>query len=77
MFGAAQHGVAKAIADSVAEGIIPIDEADDLFVSVGVFIHWDASDEKKFNNTITRPRKKRLSARSQRRALSERRCCEA
>ena len=58
MFGAAQHGVAKAIADSVAEGIIPIDEADDLFVSVGVFIHWDASDEKKFNNTITRPRKK-------------------
>ena len=47
MFGAAQHGVAKAIADSVAEGIIPIDEADDLFVCVGVFIHWDASDEKK------------------------------
>ena len=42
MFGPAQAGVAKAVADSVAEGIIPVSEADDLFICVGVFIHWDA-----------------------------------
>ena len=47
MFGPAQHAVAKAVADSVAEGIIPQDEADDLFICVGVFIHWEAADDKK------------------------------
>ena len=47
MFGPAQHAVAKAIADSVAEGVIPQNEADDLFVCVGVFIHWEAADDKK------------------------------
>jgi 5,6,7,8-tetrahydromethanopterin hydro-lyase len=47
MFGPAQHAVAKAVADSVADGTIPIAEADDLFICVGVFIHWDAADDKK------------------------------
>ena len=47
MFGPAQHGVAKAVMDCVAEGRIPADEADDLFISVGVFIHWLAEDDKK------------------------------
>ena len=47
MFGPAQAGVAKAVADSVAEGVIPVSEADDLFICVGVFIHWDANDDKK------------------------------
>ena len=47
MFGPAQHAVAKAVADSVAEGVIPQDEADDLFICVGVFIHWQAADDKK------------------------------
>jgi 5,6,7,8-tetrahydromethanopterin hydro-lyase len=50
MFGPAQHAVAKAVADSVAEGIIPADEADDLFICVGVFIHWDAEDDKKIQD---------------------------
>jgi 5,6,7,8-tetrahydromethanopterin hydro-lyase len=50
LFGPAQHGVAKAVADSVAEGIIPANEADDLFISVGVFIHWDANDDKKIQD---------------------------
>ena len=57
LFGPAQHGVAKAVADSVAEGVIPVEEADDLFISVGVFIHWDAADDKKiqeYNYTATR-----------------------
>lgn len=47
MFGPAQYGVAKAVVDSVAEGVIPEDEADDLFISVGVFIHWEAADDAK------------------------------
>ena len=47
MFGTAQYAVAKAVADSVAEGVIPANEADDLYVTVGVFIHWEAKDDKK------------------------------
>ncbi len=57
MFGPAQHAVAKAVADSVAEGVIPTAEADDLFICVGVFIHWDAADDKKiqeFNYRATK-----------------------
>src|SRR5215510_13132051 len=42
MFGPAQHAVARAVQDSVADGTIPADEADDLDISVGVFIHWEA-----------------------------------
>jgi 5,6,7,8-tetrahydromethanopterin hydro-lyase len=47
MFGPAQHAVAMAVADSVEDGTIPKDEADDLFICCGVFIHWDASDDAK------------------------------
>src|SRR5882672_10810895 len=47
MFGPAQAAVAKAVADSVEAGVIPADEADNLFVLVGVFIHWDAADDNK------------------------------
>ena len=47
MFGPAQYAVAKAVADSVADGTIPADEADDVFISVGVFILWEAADDKK------------------------------
>jgi 5,6,7,8-tetrahydromethanopterin hydro-lyase len=47
MFGPAQFAVAKAVQDSVAEGIIPANEADDVFICVGVFIHWEADDDAK------------------------------
>jgi len=47
MFGPAQAAVARAVADCVAEGTIPQDEANDVFMCVGVFIHWDAADDKK------------------------------
>jgi len=50
LFGPAQYGVAKAVADSVAEGVIPLEEADDLFISVGVFIHWEAKDDRKIQD---------------------------
>ena len=47
MFGPAQAAVARAVVDSVAEGVIPRDQVDDLCLIVGVFIHWDAEDDKK------------------------------
>jgi 5,6,7,8-tetrahydromethanopterin hydro-lyase len=50
MFGPAQHAVAKAVADSVADGTIPAAEADDVFICVGVFIHWDAADDEKIHD---------------------------
>ena len=57
MFGPAQHAVALAVADCVEDGTIPADEADDLFICVGVFIHWQADDDKKiqeYNYKATR-----------------------
>ncbi|CAL1241110.1 formaldehyde-activating enzyme [Candidatus Methylocalor cossyra] len=50
MFGPAERGVAKAVADSVKEGVIPIEEANDVFICVGVFIHWDATDNAKIQD---------------------------
>jgi 5,6,7,8-tetrahydromethanopterin hydro-lyase len=47
MFGPAQKAVAKAVADSVAEGIIPRNQVEDLVIIAGVFIHWDAKDNDK------------------------------
>jgi 5,6,7,8-tetrahydromethanopterin hydro-lyase len=47
MFGPAQAAVARGVVDSVKEGVIPQDQVDGLCIIVGVFIHWDASDEKK------------------------------
>src|SRR5471030_1548559 len=47
MFGPAQAAVARAVVDSVESGVIPKDKVDDLVVIVGVFIHWDAADDKK------------------------------
>jgi 5,6,7,8-tetrahydromethanopterin hydro-lyase len=47
MFGPAQAAVARAVVDSVRDGVISEAEADDLCIIVGVFIHWLAEDDKK------------------------------
>jgi 5,6,7,8-tetrahydromethanopterin hydro-lyase len=47
MFGPAQASVAKAVADSVAAGVIPKGEADNLVIVCGVFIHKAAKDDAK------------------------------
>jgi 5,6,7,8-tetrahydromethanopterin hydro-lyase len=47
MFGPAQAAVARAVSDSVADGVISAEQAEDLCVIVGVFIHWEATDDKK------------------------------
>ncbi len=57
MFGPAQYAVAKAVADSVAEGVIPADQAEDLVIVCGVFIHKAAEDDakiQKFNYEATK-----------------------
>ena len=50
MFGPAQAAVAKAVADSVADGVIPADQAENLVCVCGVFIHPDAEDNEKIYN---------------------------
>ena len=47
MFGPAQAAVADAVSDSVSEGVIPMDQAEQLCIVCGVFIHWQAEDDKK------------------------------
>jgi 5,6,7,8-tetrahydromethanopterin hydro-lyase len=57
MFGPAQAAVARAVVDSVASGVIPRDKVEDYCITVGVFIHWDAKDDKKifdYNYRATR-----------------------
>jgi 5,6,7,8-tetrahydromethanopterin hydro-lyase len=57
MFGPAQAAVARAVVDSVESGVIPQNKADDYCIMVGVFIHWDASDDQKiydFNYQATK-----------------------
>lgn len=57
MFGPAQAAVAKAVADSVADGTIPKDQAENLVIVCGVFIHWQAKDDRKiyeYNYTATK-----------------------
>jgi 5,6,7,8-tetrahydromethanopterin hydro-lyase len=57
MFGPAQAAVARAVVDSVESGVIPREKADDLCILVGVFIHWEASDDQKifdFNYQATK-----------------------
>src|ERR671921_1491082 len=57
MFGPAQAAVARAVVDSVRDGVISSDQVDDLCVVVDVFIHWEATDDKKifdWNYTATK-----------------------
>src|SRR5919109_1411335 len=47
MFGPAQAAVARAVVDSVREGVISEGDVDDVCIVCGVFIHWEAKDDKK------------------------------
>ncbi len=61
MFGPAQAAVARAVVDSVSSGVIPRDKVDDYCVLVGVFIHWDAKDDKKIFDYNYRATKEALA----------------
>ena len=57
MFGPAQSAVARAVVDSVAEGVIPKSEAENYVIVCGVFIHPQAKDDTKiydFNYEATK-----------------------
>jgi 5,6,7,8-tetrahydromethanopterin hydro-lyase len=57
MFGPAQASVGKAVADSVAAGVIKASEAENLVIVCGVFIHPEAKDNNKiyqFNYEATK-----------------------
>ena len=47
IFGPAQTAVSRAVADAVAEGVIPEEKAEDLVILASVFIHPEASDYRK------------------------------
>lgn len=47
LFGPVQSAVAKAVSDCLEKGIIPVGKADDWVIVCGVYLHWDARDEKK------------------------------
>src|SRR5512133_2316613 len=47
MFGPAQAAVARAVVDSVRDGVIAEGDVDDLCLICGVCIHWEATDDKK------------------------------
>ena len=47
MFGPARAAVAKAVADSVADGVIPQNKCEDYVIVCGVFIHPEADDDRK------------------------------
>src|SRR5918994_1279066 len=47
MFGPAQAAVARAVVDSVRDGVIGEGDVEDLCIIAGVFIHWEATDDKK------------------------------
>ena len=54
-----------AVADCVEDGTIPAAEADNIFICVGVFIHWDAADDTKiqdYNYAATKESIKRAVA---------------
>jgi len=57
IYGSAQAAVAKAVADSVEEGVIPKERTEDWVIVCSVFIHPKAEDKKriyKFNYEATK-----------------------
>jgi len=65
IFGPAQAAVAKAVADSVEEGIIPKDKLESWVIICSVFVHPDAKDYRKiyhYNYGATRLALRRATA---------------
>jgi len=47
IFGPAQAGVAKAVADAVEEGVVPNDKVEDWVIIASVFVHPEAKDYRR------------------------------
>ncbi len=50
IFGPAQTAVARAVADALEEGLIPVDKVDDWVILASVFIHPEAEDYRRIYN---------------------------
>lgn len=50
MFGPAQRGVAMAVMECVEDGTIPLEEADDIYICVGVFIDHKADIDERIQD---------------------------
>ncbi len=50
MFGPAQRGVAMAVMECVEDGTIPLEEADDVYICVGVFIDHKADIDERIQD---------------------------
>lgn len=62
MFGPAQRGVAMAVMECVEDGTIPVDEADDLFICVGVFIDSKADMDDRIQDWNYRATKQAIKS---------------
>lgn len=62
MFGPAQRGVAMAVMDCVADGTIPQEEADDVFICVGVFIDSRADSDSRIQEWNYRATKQAIKS---------------
>ena len=62
MFGPAQAAVAKPVAESVADAVIPAKDDEDLVIVCGVLIHPAAADDKKIYDYNYQATKDAISA---------------
>ena len=62
MFGPAQRGVAMAVMECVEDGTIPVEEADDVFISVGVFIDQSADMDDRIQDWNYRATKQAIKS---------------
>lgn len=62
MFGPAQRGISMAVMDCVADGTIPKDEAEDVFICVGVFIDRKADDDRRVQDWNYRAAKQAIKS---------------
>jgi 5,6,7,8-tetrahydromethanopterin hydro-lyase len=62
MFGPAQRGVSMAVMDCVADGTIPAEEADDVFICVGVFIDHKADIDERIQDWNYKATKQAIKA---------------
>ena len=77
MFGPAQAAVAKAVADSVADKVIPADQAENLVIVCGVFIHPAAEVGQEDLRIQLRSHEDGHQERHERQADRRRRCSPA
>ena len=62
MFGPAQRGVAMAVMECVEDGTIPLEEADDVYICVGVFIDHKADMDDRIQDWNYRATKMAIKA---------------